>query len=341
MNKFFAYFSLSVLMIFSLFSCTKDNDNDSKKEKVAVLLPSASITPRWADDAKYLQKAIEYYGYEVKLYTAENTAEGAVEQVGQLRQAIADGITNFVITAIDYALINESGILEANQDCNFICHDRIIYDNAGIDFFSACDPSKVGVMQAQFLLQSFRASGKSPMTIELFAGPLSDGNAILYYEGAYGLLKPYIDNGSLVVKSGKKTYNEIALPSWTTEAAENEMASRLLNSYAAGEAPDMILAANDNTAAGIINATVAHGFKGQFPIVTGQDNNATAKQNIANGRQGMTIDKGIEEMAYNSAMILNSYISGNPAKSLNLVNNGAKEVPTIYSSLTLVTIDNL
>jgi putative multiple sugar transport system substrate-binding protein len=340
MNKLFAFFPLSVLLIFSLFSCSNDDDTDPAKVKVAVMLPSATITPRWADDAEYLQDALESYGYEVVLFTAENTHDGAVEQVEQLRQAIAGGISNFVITAIDFALINESGIFDANPKCNFICHDRIIKNNAGVDFFSSCNPSKIGVMQAQFLLQNFRASGKESMTIELFAGPSSDGNALLYYEGAYELLQPYIDNGSLIVKSGKKTYNEIALPSWTTAAAESEMASRLL-SYEDGEAPDMVLAANDNTAAGIINATITHGFDGQFPVITGQDNNTTARQNIANGRQGMTIDKELEEMAFNTAMIVNSFISGKPAKSLNLVDNGLKEVPVIYSSLTLVTYDNL
>jgi putative multiple sugar transport system substrate-binding protein len=340
MKKLFTFFSLSAVLIFSLFSCSKDDDNTPVKEKVAVMLPSASITPRWADDAEYLQNALEFYGYEVVLYTAENTSEGAVEQVEQLRQAIADGISNFVITAIDFALINESGILEANPKCDFICHDRIIYDNAGVDFFSSCDQSKIGLMQAQFLLQNLRASGKGSMTIELFAGPSSDGNALLYYEGAYELLQPYIDNGSLIIKSGKKTYNEVALSSWTTEAAESEMASRLL-SYEAGEAPDMVLAANDNTAEGIISAIIDHGFDGQFPVITGQDNNTTARQNIANGYQGMTINKELEEMAYNTAMIVSSFVSGNPAKSLNIVNNGVKEVPTIYSSLTLVTYDNL
>jgi len=339
MNKLFTLFFLSAVLIFALPSCSKDDDNNVKK-KVAVMLPSATITPRWADDAENLRNALEFYGYEVVLYTAENTSEGAAEQVEQLREALADGITNFVITAIDFALINESGLLEANQKCNFICHDRIIYDNAGVDFFSSANQSKIGLMQAQFLLQNFRASGKETMTIELFAGPLSDGNALLYYEGAYELLQPYIDNGSLIIKSGKETYEEVALSSWTTAAAESEMASRLL-SYEAGEAPDMVLAANDNTAEGIISAIVDHGFGEQFPVVTGQDNNTTARQNIANGRQGMTIDKELEEMAYNTAMIVNSFISGNPAKSLNLVNNGLKEVPTIYSSLTLVTIDNL
>lgn len=338
MNKLFAFFSLSVLLIFSLFSCNQDDDN--VKEKVVVMLPSATITPRWADDAAYLKKALEFYGYEVVLYTAENTTEGAVVQLDQLKKAIADGISHFVITAIDYSVINESGVFEANPKCDFICHDRIIYDNSGVDFFSSCDQSKIGLMQAQFLLQNFRASGKNSMTIELFAGPSSDGNALLYYEGAYKLLKPYIDNGSLILKSGKKTYNEIALSSWTTEAANSEMTSRLL-SYEAGKAPDMVLAANDNTADGIISAIIDHGFDGQFPIVTGQDNNTKARENIANGHQGMTINKELEEMAYNTAMIVSSFVSGNPAKSLNLVNNGVKDVPTIYSSLTLVTKDNL
>ena len=125
MKKLFPLYCLSVVLILAMFSCSKDNDNAPVKEKVAVMLPSATITPRWADDAAYLENALEFYGYEVVLYTVENTPDGAVEQVEQLREAIADGISNFVITAIDYAVINESGILEANPKCNFICHDKI------------------------------------------------------------------------------------------------------------------------------------------------------------------------------------------------------------------------
>ena len=340
MKKLFSLFSLGVVLIFAIFSCSKDNDNSDVREKVAVMLPSNKITPRWADDAAYLKKALELYGYEAVMYISDNTPEGAAEQIEQIRQAIDDGISHFVITAIDYMLINASGVLEANPTCDFICHDRIIMDNAGVDFFSSCDQSRIGIMQAQFLLQNFRASGKNSMTIELFAGPVSDGNASLYYEGAYKLLKPYIDNGSLIVKSGKQTYHDVSLSSWSSEDAQNEMASRL-SSYGAGEAPDMVLAANDNIAEGVIRATIAHGFNGQFPVITGQDNTSSARQNIAIGRQGMTIDKELEDMAYNTAMIVNSFINGNPVKSNNSVNNGVKDVPVIYSSLTLITYDNL
>ena len=97
----------------------------------------------------------------------------------------------------------------------------------------------------------------------------------------------------------------------------------------------MILAATDNQAQGAIEALEEAGIT-KMPIITGQDNTAMAQANIKNGKQTMTIDKNLKEMAYNTAMIVNSLISNSPVRTSQSISN----IPVFYSSLIVMTQDS-
>jgi len=56
----------------------------------------------------------------------------------------------------------------------------------------------------------------------------------------------------------------------------------------------------------------------------------------SSGKSSMTIDKNLKEMAYNTAMIVNSLISNSPVHTSQTISN----IPTIYSKITIKTIDN-
>ena len=160
-------------------SCSKDNEKDdvAVDRKVAVLLPDASVIERWAIDKKNLENAMTRYGLDATFYTAPETAEGAQQQVEQLKRAIDGGIKYIVLTAIDYKEINKSGLLAQNPDVKVVCHDRFLVDNPHIAYISSANTKAVGHMQATFLLTCFRASGKSSMTLEIIQGPETDVNA--------------------------------------------------------------------------------------------------------------------------------------------------------------------
>lgn len=314
------------------FACTKDN---TASQKVAVLLPDASSIERWAIDRANLESAMAKYGFNTTVYTAPETAEGALEQVEQLRKAILDGVKYVVITAIDYEKINESGLLEKYPDVKVVCHDRFIQDNPHIAFLSSADTKEVGRMQAMFLLNHFHSSGAASMTIELLQGPETDNNAKDYYEGAMDYLKKYIDSGVFVVKSGKKDYSQVKSDSWAVADGKKAMKDRLA-SYAAGERPDMVLCASDNLSQGAVEALDEAGIT-DMPVITGQDNSTASQAYIRNHKQTMTIDKNLKDMAYNTAMIVNSLISNSPVQTSQSVSG----IPVIYSKLTMVTIDSL
>ena len=323
-------FVLAAVALLAL-ACTKDNSNE---KKVAVLLPDASIIDRWTTDKANLETAMAKYGFNTTFYVAPETEAGAAQQVEQLREAIQVGARFIVLTSIDYKKINESGLLAKHPEVKVVCHDRFVLDNPNIAYISSTDTKEIGRMQALFLLNHFHASGATSMTIEFLEGPETDVNAKDFYEGAYDYLKKYIDSGQLVVKSGKTTYAQVKSDSWLIADGKKAMQDRLA-SYGAGERPDMILAANDNLAEGAIEALGLAGIT-DMPVITGQDNTAMAMSNIKHGKQAMTIDKNLQDMAYNTAMIINSLIANAPVQTSQSISG----IPVLYSKVTLKTVDS-
>lgn len=337
-NRFlwmFAAIMMCGAVMTGLTSCSDNDDNkDGDKKSVAVLLPDGASLARWTTDRKNLEGVLLSYGFKTIVRVAPETAAGAAQQVEQLRSVINDGVKYIVLTAIDYKKINESGLLQEHPDVKVVCHDRIILNNPHIAYISSADTKEVGRTQAQFLLNHFHSSGAPFMTIEILEGPLTDVNAKDYYDGAMELLKKYIDNGQLVVKSGKTSYNDVKSDSWAVSDGKKAMQDRL-ESYGAGECPDMVLAAVDNQAEGVIAALTEAGIT-DMPVITGQDNTAMAKANILSGKQTMTIDKSLKDMAYNTAMIINSLISGSPVHASESISG----IPVFYSKITVMTKDS-
>ena len=328
--------SLRVLLFTAiiLLAAACEDCQVARNQKVAVLLPDASIVDRWAIDRQNLETVMDKYGFNTTFYIAPETAEGAVQQVDQLKEAIKSGAKYIVLTAIDHKRINESGLLVQHPDVKVVCHDRFVLDNPHIAYISSTDTKEIGCMQAMFLLNHYHSSGAASMTLEFLEGPETDINARDYFEGAMELLKKYIDNGSLVVKSGKKEYSQVKSGSWDIADGKIAMQDRLA-SYAAGERPDMVLAANDNLAQGAIEALTAAGIT-DMPVITGQDNTTMAQANIKSHKQTMTIDKNLNDMAYNTALIINSLMSKAPVQTSQSISG----IPVLYSKITLMTIDS-
>jgi putative multiple sugar transport system substrate-binding protein len=108
-----------------------------------------------------------------------------------------------------------------------------------------------------------------------------------------------------------------------------------LTYYGAGERPDMVLAAADNASQGAIAALEEAGIT-NMPVITGQDNSVKSQEYIKSGKQTMTIDKNLKEMAYNTAMIINSLVNNSPIRTSQSISG----IPAIYSKITVMTQDS-
>ena len=65
-----------------------------------------------------------------------------------------------------------------------------------------------------------------PYNIELFSGSPDDNNARVFFDGAMNVLKPKIDDGTLMVVSGQTDVKQTATQGWKAENAQRRAWTR-------------------------------------------------------------------------------------------------------------------
>jgi D-xylose transport system substrate-binding protein len=121
-----------------------------------------------------------------------------------------------------------------------------------------------------------------------------------------------------------------------------ENAKRIMNAALTkhGRAIDAVLASNDGTAGGAIQALREEGVAGKV-IVTGQDAELVACQRIVSGEQSMTIYKPVEQLARRATEVAIALAKGQPLIARAGTNNGQIEVPSIFHDVVTVTRENI
>lgn len=78
---------------------------------------------------------------------------------------------------------------------------------------------------------------KESKTIEFLMGSLDDTQALFFYNGLMEKLQPYLDDGTLVCKSGQITFEETGILRWSMDEAQSRAEDILEEAYQDGEAP--------------------------------------------------------------------------------------------------------
>src|SRR5678815_2349570 len=113
-------------------------------------------------------------------------------------------------------------------------------------------------------------------------------NAILLHEGQMNILKPVIDRGDVKIVADQYAKE------WQASAALNIVENALTR---ANNQVDAVVASNDGTARGVIQALEGQNLAGKV-LVSGQDADLASLQLIVLGKQTMTIYKPIQPLAY-------------------------------------------
>ncbi|MDK2903887.1 MAG: D-xylose transport system substrate-binding protein, partial [Clostridiales bacterium] len=107
---------------------------------------------------------------------------------------------------------------------------------------------------------------------------------------------------------------------------------------------DAVLAPNDGTAGGIIQALAAQGLAGKVPV-TGQDADLAAVKRIIEGTQSMTVFKDARKEAEKAAELAVQMAQGKEVSELTdvngKVNNGKIDVPSVLLTPITITKDNI
>ena len=177
--------------------------------------------------------------------------------------------------------------------------------------------------------------------MEVTGGDPGDNNAKFFYNGAMDLLKPFIDEGKIVVKSGQVDFEQVATASWATENAQSRMENILSTNYADGTDLDICLCSNDSTALGVENALAAN-YKGKYPIITGQDCDVANVKNMIDGKQSMSIFKDTRTLAAQVVKMVGQILKGETVEvnDTETYDNGKGVVPSFLCDPVFADVNN-
>lgn len=307
--------------------------------KVGVAMPTNSLQ-RWNQDGANMKAQLEKAGYEVDLQYANNDV---ATQVSQLENMILGGAEVLVIASIDGSALGTVLKTAKENNIKVIAYDRMLTDTPDVDYYATFDNYKVGTIQGLFLEEKLDLkNAKGPFNFELFAGSPDDSNARYFHAGAWDILKPYYDEGKIVVKSGQVDFETIAILGWGTKDAQARM-DNLLTKYADGTKLDAVLSPNDSLALGITNSLQAAGYTLEnFPVVTGQDCDVTNTKNIILGYQAMSVFKDTRTLAEQVVKMVDAILKGEevPVNDTTTYNNGVFVIPSYLCDPVFADKDN-
>src|SRR4051794_26212021 len=319
---------------------------------IGVAMPTQE-SERWIADGDAVKAGLEDAGYKVDLQYAADDIPTQQEQIDQM---ITKGADLLIVASIDGTALANQLQAAADADIPVIAYDRLIRDSENVDFYVTFDNYKVGVQQATSLLTGLgvlNADGSEgdaagPFNVELFAGSLDDNNAHFFYKGAMDTLQKYIDNKTLVVKSGQTDIEQVATLRWLQETAQKRMETLLTSTYSDGSKVDGVLSPYDGLSRGIItalqnDASNDYGGAVKMPIITGQDAEIASVKLINDGVQYSTIFKDTRKLADQAIKTAQAFLAGDEpeANDTESYDNGVKVVPSFLLDSDIVVKDDI
>ncbi|NRD79744.1 substrate-binding domain-containing protein [Bacillus sp. BRMEA1] len=294
---------------------------DEHKPYVGFLIDTLK-DERWYKDKALFEEQVKALGGQVKTLAANGLDDVQIKQAELL---IAEGVDVLVVVPHDAVISAKIVDIAHKAGVKVISYDRLI-KNAKVDYYISFDNEKVGELQATEILKNV-SSGN----FAYIGGADSDNNAILFRQGAMKVLKPLIDQGKIKLVFDQYTKD------WDPKVAQQNMMNALKQN---GNKINAVVAANDGTAGGVIDALTSAGLAGKVPV-SGQDSELAAIRRILKGTQTMTIYKSIKELATKSAEMAIQVAKGEKVQTDTTINNGAADIPSVFLTPVVITKNNI
>ncbi|WP_413250307.1 substrate-binding domain-containing protein [Sinomonas flava] len=308
----------------------------AKDALIGVALPQKT-SENWVLAEQLFNDGLKGAGFKGDVQFANG---GVSEQQNQISAMVTKGAKVIIVGAIDGSQLGTQVQQAKASGATVIAYDRLLKNTDAVDYYVAYDNYKVGQLQGQALLDGMKAKKPSgPYNIELFAGSPDDANAKVFFDGAMSVLQPKIDDKTLNVVSGQKSFEQAVTQGWKAENAQKRMDTLLAANYTSASL-DGVLSPNDTLARAII--TSVKGAGKAIPIVTGQDSEVESVKSIMAGEQYSTINKDTRNLVNKAIDMVKQLQAGqkvdvNDEKSYN---NGVKTVPAFLLPPVIVTKAN-
>ncbi|GAA2441484.1 multiple monosaccharide ABC transporter substrate-binding protein [Streptomyces macrosporus] len=338
--------ALGAVLALALTACGQNSEGGSKAGgddteggTIGIAMPTKS-SERWIADGENMVKAFEAKGYKADLQYGDDKVEN---QVAQIENMISKGHEALVIAAIDGSSLTDVLRRAKEADIPVIAYDRLIRGTEDVDYYATFDNFKVGELQGRYIVDALKLEENEgeKFNLELFAGSPDDNNTGFFFRGAMSVLKPYIDDKRLVVRSGQTKMSQVTTLRWDGGTAQRRM-DDLLSRHYGGERVDAVLSPYDGISIGVISALKSAGYGTEakpYPVVTGQDAELASIKSIIAGQQTQTVFKDTRELAERAVQMTDAVLNdGKPeVNDTTSYDNGVKTVPAYL--LEPVSID--
>lgn len=333
---------LALTMILAIVGCAAPAAKPGAGGYVGISMPTKS-SERWIKDGNTMKDILEQRGYTADLQFAEDDIP---TQKAQIENMLTKGAKVLIIAAIDGSTLSATLDQAAKDGVKIISYDRLLVDTDAVSYYATFDNRGVGKLQAESLVEGLKKfKGDGPYNVELFAGSPDDTNSFYFYEGAMDVLRPLMEDGTIVVPSGQTAQADIGTLRWQGEVAQLRMDGILAANYTTGKQLDGVLSPYDGLSRGIISALTSFGYQvgtDNWPVVTGQDAEAASIKMIITGDQYSTILKDTRDLAKVAADMVDAVLTGSEPEinDTTTYNNNVKIVPSYLLIPYTVTVDN-
>jgi len=294
---------------------------DKAKPKLGFSIDDLRVE-RWARDRDYFVEAAKKLGATVNVQSADANEQ---RQISQIENLIAQKVDAIVIVPFNSKVLTNAVKEAKKAGIKVVSYDRLIL-NADVDAYISFDNERVGSLQAEGIVK-IRPKGNYYM----LGGSPTDNNAKLLRAGQMKVIQPYVDKGAIKIVGQQwvKDWN----PSEALSIIENALTQN-------ANKIDAIVASNDGTAGGAIQALAAQNLAGKV-AVSGQDSDLAAVKRVIKGDQALTVYKPLKLIASEAAKLAVDLVKGTPVKYNTKLDNGFKKVDSVLLTPTVITKANV
>jgi D-xylose transport system substrate-binding protein len=246
---------------------------DGKGQKVGIILPDTTSSPRWVTaDPTALKADCQKYNLVCNI---QNAGGSAAKMQTIARQMESSGVKVLMIVDLDAASGAKIEQEAAKNGVIPVDYDRLT-PGGGAALYVSFDNVKVGQVQGRTLTQCPQVKGQKKVKYVEIDGAPTDNNATLFKQGYDSVLSKQ--------------------PGWTKVAEQTGQwdaptAGRVFNSML-GKDHDIkaVMVANDTMAGAVITDLKRQSLNGDV-AVSGQDATAEGLQHIMDGDQCFTVYK--------------------------------------------------
>jgi len=300
----------------------KRTPDPNRKLKIGFAMDTVK-EERWQRDHDAFEAHCKEINIDCVITVADNKADKQANDVDNL---LTQGVDALVIAPHDATQAASMVDKAKAQGIPVISYDRLINSDK-IDLYISHQVPVIGQRIAEYALEH-RQTGNYVMVY----GASTDNNAHIMQKAELNVLQPAIDSKKINIVASQ------FINDWKPELALNFAENALTQN---NDKIDAFVVSNDGMAGGVISALEKRWLAGKI-LVTGQDAGIEALQNIAEGKQSMTVYKPIIPLASQAVDAAVKLARGEPLDTKPFHNDAInKDIPAILLEVTVVDKSNL